>query len=211
MRGDITLNIMEHIINDKTAVYIRQYCAILFMAVMLVFQHAPTATAEPIAGTGDQLAPLFDTLGTTSSTDDAELAIRQIWQIWVTNNDDATNIRMMRRGISFMDSGNLAIAEEVFSQIINRDKTYTEAWNKRATVRYLRNNLNGAERDIYEVLMREPRHFGAMAGLGLIKMQEGRLKEALVIYKDILVINPFSPDAIRMVPELEAVLKGDPV
>ena len=118
---------------------------------------------------------------------------------------------MMRRGISFMDSGNFSIAEEVFTRIIKRDPSYTEAWNKRATVRYIMNDIRGSESDIYETLMREPRHFGAMAGLGMIRVQQGLLSDALTIYQDILKINPQSPDAVKMVPELETILRGDPV
>ena len=177
--------------------------------VMIVL--APATKAGPIAGTDDQLETLFEHLQQTENLQDAEVITLQILQIWITNNDDAVNLKMMRRGINFMDSGNLAIAEEVFSRIIRRDPTYTEAWNKRATVRYLMNDIRGSERDIYETLTREPRHFGAMAGLGLIKIQQGFLNDALVIYKDILRINPQSPDAVKMVPELEKILKGDPV
>jgi len=167
--------------------------------------------ADPIAGTDDQLGFLFDHLSTVKTEDEAQTITLQIWQIWITNNDDKTNLSMMRRGISFMDSGNLSIAEEVFSRIIMRDPSFTEAWNKRATVRYLMNDIRGSEQDIYETLTREPRHFGALAGLGLIKIQQGFLKDALVIYQDILKINPQSPDANKMVPELKSILKGDPV
>ena len=167
--------------------------------------------SAPLSGTESQLEMLFENLSTIESFDESQMIVNQIWQIWITNNDDATNLKMMRRGISFMDSGNFAIAEEVFTRIIKRDPSFTEAWNKRATVRYIMNDIRGSESDIYETLMREPRHFGAMAGLGLIRVQQGLLSNALTIYQDILKINPQSPDAVKMVPELETILRGDPV
>lgn len=167
--------------------------------------------SAPLSGTESQLETLFENLSTIESFDESQMIVNQIWQIWITNNDDATNLKMMRRGISFMDSGNFAIAEEVFTRIIKRDPSFTEAWNKRATVRYIMNDIRGSESDIYETLMREPRHFGAMAGLGLIRVQQGLLSDALTIYQDILKINPQSPDAVKMVPELETILRGDPV
>jgi tetratricopeptide (TPR) repeat protein len=85
-----------------------------------------------------------------------------------------------------------------------------EAWNKRATVRYMRSNLAGSEEDIAEVLAREPRHFGALSGLAMIRLQRGQIMEALQIYRHILTINPFSPDALRLIPEIELQLRGDP-
>ena len=183
--------------------------AFLF-AIALFLSAVNPAKADEISGKHDQLENLFGALAETQNLDDAERLTVQIWQIWITNNGDETSVDMMYRGINFMDTGNLSIAEAVFSKIIDRDPGYTEAWNKRATVRYLLNNLRGSEADIYEVLVREPRHFGAMSGLGLIKMQQGKLKEALVIYKDILKIHPNSPDATQMVPRLKSILKGDP-
>lgn len=168
-------------------------------------------SADENPATEKTLETLFRALSETDNFQASEVLTLQIWETWINNNDDKVNIQMMYRGINFMDTGNLAIAEEVFSRIISRDADYTEAWNKRATVRYLLNNIQGSEQDIIEVLTREPRHFGAMSGLGLIKIQQGKLQDALVIYKDILKIHPTSPDAVRMVPQLEGVLKGDPV
>lgn len=184
--------------------------AVVMLGFGLLTPALAESGAESTAEGDSQLEALFDALSQTKNADDAQIVTLQIWERWITDNGDATNISMMRRGIQFMDSGNLSIAEEVFSRIINRDNSYTEAWNKRATVRYLLNNLEGSEQDIYEVLIREPRHFGAMSGLGLIKMQQGKLGDALTIYKDILKIHPNSPDAVRMVPKLEGILKGSP-
>ena len=184
--------------------------AVVMLGFGLLTPALAESGAESTAEGDSQLEALFDALSQTKNADDAQIVTLQIWERWITDNGDATNISMMRRGIQFMDSGNLSIAEEVFSRIINRDNSYTEAWNKRATVRYLLNNLEGSEQDIYEVLIREPRHFGAMSGLCLIKMQQGKLGDALTIYKDILKIHPNSPDAVRMVPKLEGILKGSP-
>ena len=202
---------MQIVLNIKNRYGPKWGTALLASLLTLMMLVANPLKADPIAGTDDQLGLLFDHLSTVKTKDEAQTITLQIWQIWITNNDDKTNLSMMRRGISFMDSGNLSIAEEVFSRIIMRDPSFTEAWNKRATVRYLMNDIRGSEQDIYETLTREPRHFGALAGLGLIKIQQGFLKDALVIYQDILKINPQSPDANKMVPELKSILKGDPV
>jgi tetratricopeptide (TPR) repeat protein len=179
-------------------------------AACLTLLAAP-GRAEPVVGAELVLEELFDELREASSYHDAQIITIRIWEVWINNNDSDINLRMMQRGINFMNSGNLTSAEEIFSGIISRDPSFTEAWNKRATVRFMMNDFPGSERDINEVLAREPRHFGAMSGLGLIRMGQGYLEDALVIYKDILVINPNSPEAATLVEELESILRGDPV
>jgi tetratricopeptide (TPR) repeat protein len=177
----------------------------------LIMAGAPAVRAEPIEGTEAILSDLFNGLSDASTFDEAQHLSIQIWEIWVNNNDDASNLELMQRGINYMDSGNWTVAEEVFSQIIKRDPSYTEAWNKRATVRFLLEDMLGSERDIHEVLTREPRHFGALSGLGMIKIQQNSLEDALQVYRDILEINPYSLDAAMLIPELESALRGEPI
>ncbi|MCE2518051.1 MAG: tetratricopeptide repeat protein [Alphaproteobacteria bacterium] len=154
-----------------------------------------------------ELASLFSSHAKSGRPEDADVNTSKIWKLWT---NDARNIELMRRGMTYMEIGNLSIAEEVFTRILEREPTFMEAWNKRATVRYMMSDLKGSEDDIKEVLKREPRHFGALSGLGMIKLQNGQLDDALDIYTDILVIHPFSPDAVRLIPELQNKLRGDP-
>jgi len=117
---------------------------------------------------------------------------------------------LMRRGIGYMESSQLREAEAIFSQIINRDNEFSEAWNKRATVRFMLNDMNGSVQDIAQTLKREPRHFGALSGLGMIHTLDGNFKSAIAIYEQILTIHPLNPEAARVIPELKLKLRGDP-
>jgi len=132
----------------------------------------------------------------------------QIWNRWMSTSGDTAINEMMERGTYFMQIGHLPLAEEIFTKIITDDPDYAEAWNKRATVRFMRQNWQGSEADIAEVLSREPKHFGALSGLGMIKLYEGDLPTALLIYEEVLTIHPYSPDAVKLIPEIKKALKG---
>ena len=164
------------------------------------------------SGNGDhaKLDQLFADLAVAASDDESQAIIQDIWAYWLIDTDDSMNIRMMRNGISFMQTMDLRNAEDTFTRVIRRDENFTEAWNKRATIRYMMGNLDGSESDIAEVLKREPRHFGALSGLAMINIKRGDLRTALTLYENILVIHPRNRDALKLIPELRKTLQGDP-
>lgn len=157
-----------------------------------------------------KLSQLFEALTSAESAEESSQIISQIWTLWSNDTQNAGNLKLMKRGMIFMESGNLSIAEHIFTRILEREPEYMEVWNKRATVRYMMRNLAGSEADIYEVLSREPRHFGALSGLGLIRLANRDYAGALEVYQEVLLINPFSPDAHRFIAELHQLLNGEP-
>ena len=190
----------------------QKIAAIFFsFGLMMILPAVANATEKSASLYEGELSSLFTSLADAKDETDSQIIITKIWQLWSSDTADSKNLELMRRGIAFMETKNYSIAEKVFSRIIERDPTYMEAWNKRATVRYILSDLQGSEDDIAEVLKREPRHFGALAGLGMIKIQAGEYADALAIYKDIQIIHPMNPDANRLVPELTLMLRGDPV
>ena len=188
--------------------------AILLITAVMILGEVMPATAENYSEAGShyqaELDQLFSTLSESETLEEANAIITNIWQIWRTDTEDSVNIQMMRRGIGFMEQGDYINAEAMFTRIINRDNGFMEAWNKRATIRFMRGDLQGSVDDINEVLKREPRHFGALSGLGMINIQRGDLQSALQNYQDILAINPLSPDANSLILELKLKLRGDP-
>ena len=107
-----------------------------------------------------------------------------------------------------MNSGHLSAAESVFSHIINNHPDFAEAWNKRATVRFFRGNDTGSASDILQVIKLEPRHFGALSGLGMIRVRAGDLEGALKAYKAAQRINPYLPQIEAIIDQLGKNLKG---
>ena len=161
---------------------------------------------------GDQNDPQLDDLflalqASPSETQAANLE-REIWTRWGNHPDDPLANQQMKKGIQLMNSGHLDAAEVVFSRIINSHPNFAEAWNKRATVRFFRGNDTGSASDILQVIKREPRHFGALSGLGMIRVRTGDLEGALKAYKAAQRINPYLPQIGAIINQLGKKLKG---
>ena len=108
----------------------------------------------------------------------------------------------MQAASEIMQNGDLEQAELLFTQLIEKAPGWAEAWNKRATVRYYRENLIGSIADIKETLTLEPRHFGALSGLGMIQMHLQDYSQALLTYESLQKIHPNSQDVGRILPAL---------
>jgi tetratricopeptide (TPR) repeat protein len=178
---------------------------IMFLATaMLLLAYAP-ANADQ---TDPKLDTLFVALQTSLSNANAASLEREIWAIWTRYPDDQAINRQMDRAIKMMNAGRLDDAEAMFSAIISRKPAFAEAWNKRATVRFFRGDDAGSANDILQVIKLEPRHFGALSGLGMIKVREGDLQGALQAYRAAQRINPFLPNIEVIIDKLGQRLNG---
>ncbi len=168
--------------------------------------------AAPLrAGQDDpRLGPLFDTLRTTSSDDAAAAAERQIWQIWIEHNNPEI-ARLMREGIAAMSEDDEDAALDAFDAVVKYDKNFAEGWNKRATVEFAMGDFDASIADIERTLALEPRHFGALSGLGQIYLSLGRKDLALKAFRAALAIDPHLDSLRATVEELEKSVKGTPL
>lgn len=168
-------------------------------------------TLTPALAVADQSNPalndLFRSLQVTTATKARDIESK-IWSLWVVHDSNPDATGMMRLGIQMMQANQLSEAGLVFSRLIDTQPDFAEAWNKRATVRYMLGDHDGSKADIVEVLEREPRHFGALSGLAMIHMQNGNLKGALNAYEAALLINPFMLNAQTMIDALKQKLQG---
>src|SRR5579872_237775 len=110
---------------------------------------------------------LFEALKLAPDDETAKAIENRIWALWIVSRSDTTNLLMMRVKTA-VEAKDDDIALKLLSAIIKIKPDYVEAWNRRATIYYTRKDYGKALADIREVLKREPRHFGALAGLGLI-------------------------------------------
>lgn len=136
------------------------------------------------------LDPLFERLTAVEQRAEGERVTRRIWVLW-REIDDPELATAMEQGIVAMRAGRHGYAERRFSAVIEAEPGYAEAWNKRATVRYMRGRYAEAAADIRRTLALEPRHFGALAGLGLVYMQLERYRAAIESFERALEINPW--------------------
>jgi tetratricopeptide (TPR) repeat protein len=110
----------------------------------------------------------------------------------------------MSRAKVALDSKDTDVALKLLDAVIKLRPDYVEAWNRRATIYYLQNDYRRSMEDIRQVLIREPRHFGALAGLGMIMQETGDDKHALDAFRKALAINPYLervPDLVKSLAE----------
>lgn len=129
---------------------------------------------------------------TVLKDNDPELAATAeaiLWRAWCRSGDPETD-RMFRAGVDAMQNSRLEEAEEYFSRVIERQPDFAEGWNKRATVRFLRQNFIDSIADCQATLARNRHHFGAASGQGLCHMSLGEMREAAVCFRRALEIHP---------------------
>ena len=146
---------------------------------------------------------LLDDLAAASSGEMAKTIIINIQQAWINSHEDSSEKKLMSQALSAMDDGNLVKAERELTKLIKKNPDFVEAWNKRATVRFCNGDFSGSETDVFEVLSREPRHFGAISGLAMINVHMGALREAVKAYEMLLNIHPYAEDAKKFLPKLK--------
>lgn len=156
------------------------------------------------------LPDLFDRLQAAEDFDSAHNTATAIWEIWSTHNEPEIS-EQLTLGTRFMETGRLRAAEAIFSQIIAQDPQFAEAWNKRATTFFMMGRFNASKQDVAQTLKLEPRHFGALAGLGLIEMHLGNYEPALKAYQAAKDIHPHMRDIDRIAKSLEEMMRGQPL
>ena len=117
---------------------------------------------------------LFDQLRDVTNPKTAELLERKIWDIWNEHPNNTKLTQKLELGTELMQYGDYNYALKVFNNVIDSDPEWSEAWNKRATVLFLKNQYTKSLDDIEKVLDLESRHFGALSGQAriFIKLQE---------------------------------------
>jgi tetratricopeptide (TPR) repeat protein len=106
------------------------------------------------------------------------------------------------------DEKDYDLAIRLLGAVIELKPDYAEGWNRRATIFYLKKDYAHAVADIREVLVREPRHFGALSGLGLILQEIGDEKHALEAYRRALAIDPHLEHVADVVKTLSEKVEG---
>ena len=124
--------------------------------------------------------------------EDTELAATAeaiLWRTWCRSGDSEAD-RIFRAAVDALQQHRFEDAEGLFSRVIELKPEFAEGWNKRATVRYMRQNFAGSIADCRETLARNPNHFGASAGQGLCHMSLAEFREAAVCFRRALEIHP---------------------
>jgi len=150
---------------------------------------------------------LFEALKVAPDDASAKAVEDRIWALWLASGSDTANL-LMTRVKSAIEAQDLDLALKLLDAIVELKPEYIEAWNRRATIYYMKKDFTRSLADIRQVLAREPRHFGAMSGLGMILQEFGDDKRALEVLRRALVIHPHLKNIPDMVKTLTEKVEG---
>lgn len=139
-----------------------------------------------------RLDPLFARLQTTKDPQEAAQIQETIWDLWMYSEKEDLNA-LMKQGTFALAARDFDLALESFNALIALAPNLAEAWNKRATLFYLMANYKASVADVKKTLALEPRHFGAIVGMGLIYESLGDPAAALEAFRRGLKVNPHMP------------------
>lgn len=186
---------------------LRFTCAMLLSAGLVVGHATAQSPSPPMVPSDDaalrarHLDALFAHLKAATVEEEADAMVAEIWKLWLQSGRPEVDAAM-RQAVVLM-AGAPPLALPALDDIVARAPDWAEGWNKRATVLYLMGEHDRSLTDIDRTLALEPRHFGALAGMGLIRIAKGEHRAALAAFRRALAVNPFLKERFELIPELE--------
>lgn len=171
--------------------------------------HVAPAYAEQLSQE-KRLDRLFTELQESETEMDARRAANQIDSLWRGARGETAELLLSRADDAISDQ-DYPLALDVLDQLIALEPEFAEAWNRRATVYYLKNDYGHSIADIAVTLSLEPRHFGALTGLGLMLEDLGEDERAYQALKQALELNPFQDSVREELDSLERSALGQPI
>ena len=154
-----------------------------------------------------QLDNLFNQL----KEDDTSVNLKaemEIWTIWSTHPSKENLTNLLAKGSILVNEKKFNQAYDIFSRVIFLDSNWSEAWNKRATILYMMGRYKESQNDIDQVLKLEKRHFGALAGQGLVSIALENYEKAIQSYKEVEKIYPNLESPKIMIPKIKELIKS---
>jgi tetratricopeptide (TPR) repeat protein len=186
----------------------------ILIAVILAISLPALAVAQSVADApseknnslkpAEQLDQLFGKLHQTSV--DSQSIEKNIWDLWARNPSPTAEV-LLAQGTAAMNAHELDAAEQTLIQLVESYPDFAEGWNRRATLYFMETRYDASLVDIEHVLALEPRHFGALAGKGMILRLQGKTIEALKTLHEALEMNPHMDSVAQAIKDIE---KNDP-
>lgn len=193
----------------------------LFVALALA-AGAPPGALPAAAETAPGLKPdlpalqqplidrLFQQLKTAKDEPEARSLQAQIERLWSRSGSDTADL-LLQRVDAAIKLGQQDTALDLLDSLLALQPGWAEAWNRRATLNFLRKDYDASMRDIARVLSLEPRHYAAWSGLGIILMQVNEKKQALEAFEKALAIDPKLESARNAADRLKKELDGSDI
>jgi tetratricopeptide (TPR) repeat protein len=165
---------------------------------------------SPSALRQQKLDALFERLKNAPDAETAKAIAASIEELWLKTPSDTASL-LMQRAFLAVTQNHYPLALSILDKIIALEPDWAEAFNRRATTRFMADDIDGAMSDIERALKLEPRHFGALAGMGVILRREGFAGEALEAFKRALALHPQQPDLQALVERLTIEVEGQDI
>ena len=163
---------------------------------------------EPAPKTpADERAELYTRLAGSKDADETSGIITRLLHNYSESGSDTADL-LLKRAHQAIGVENYADALKILDATVALDPDWAEGWNARATARYLDDDYKGSMADIAQTLKREPKHLGALMGMGMILEAREKKEEALKIYERVLEIAPHWRNAQEAADKLKATLAG---
>ena len=175
----------------------------IFVSIILIFFSINNLFADDRTKILDRL---FNDLK-INNTNLSSQTEQKIWKIWSTHPSDNKLTSLLSIGSDLVNNNELSKAIEIFTKVIEIDPNWAEAWNKRATVFYMIGEFEKSQKDIDQVLKLEKRHFGALAGQGLVNIKLKNYDKAIQSYKNAMEIYPSMHSPKIMINHINDLIK----
>ena len=175
----------------------------IFVSIILIFFNVNNLFADDRTKILDRL---FNDLK-INNTNLSSQTEQKIWKIWSTHPSDNKLTSLLSIGSDLVNNNELSKAIEIFTKVIEIDPNWAEAWNKRATVFYMIGEFEKSQKDIDQVLKLEKRHFGALAGQGLVNIKLKNYEKAIQSYKNAMEIYPSMHSPKIMINHINDLIK----
>ncbi len=173
----------------------------------------PPVADDPDAGLSPQdrrkrrIDDLFARLADASDETEAQAITQRLDRLWLQSGS-ATADLLTSRALTAMAGNEHSVAEELLDKVVTLRPDWPEGWNQRATLHYLDNDDVTSMADIGHVLLLEPRHFGALSGMGFILHRNGDDKAALTVLRKAAAINPQNKEINALIEQLTPDVEG---
>ena len=181
----------------------KQFIIIIIFSLLLTFSLKANEQQK-------QLEKLFNDLKINNFSL-ANSVEQKIWKIWSTHPNSKDLTMMLNIGSDYVNNQKFDKAVEIFSDVIDLDPSWAEAWNKRATVYYMVGEFEKSQADINKVLELESRHFGALAGQGLVNIELENYEKAIKSYQQAQEIYPSMQSPKIMIEKIKKLIKKQSV
>ena len=154
-----------------------------------------------------EIDKLFTQLKNAIDFENSKKIEDKIWDLWITHPSKNSLTKLLAEGSSDMADNKFETAYNKFTEVIELDPNWPEAWNKRATVLYLMGKYEQSQADIDKVLELEKRHFGALSGQGLVQTALKNYQKAIDSYIEAHKVHPFMKSPMIMIEKLQIELQ----